>query len=261
LLLDGHVRVVRTTSAGDQIIVLHVASGQLFGIEAALGHTMYPATAMTADESLTLSWPNELWLDFVARYDGFATETFKVISGRMSKMAVRIVDLATKQVEQRVASAMVRLISQNSRKVDAGIEIDFPITRQNISDMTGTTLFTVSRLLIAWEKDGIVASERRRIAVTKPGRLQPLVWRSGRRGLFVTPDTASGTGDELEHFTHSPLPQLNEWAAPTFASNRMMRVTAQPPVRPRPAAYAGSGKRTLFETDLHRHPALFHKGW
>ena len=69
---------------------------------------------------------------------------------------------------------MVRLITQNGRKVDAGIEIDFPITRQNISDMTGTTLFTVSRLLSAWEKDGIVASERRRITVTKPGHLQAL---------------------------------------------------------------------------------------
>lgn len=174
LLLDGHVRVVRTTPAGDQIIVLHIASGQLFGVGAALGHTTYPATAMAADESLTLSWPNGLWLNFVARYDGFATETYKVIGGRMDEMAARIVDLATKQVEQRVASAMVRLITQNGRKVDAGIEIDFPITRQNISDMTGTTLFTVSRLLSAWEKDGIVASERRRITVTEPRRLQAL---------------------------------------------------------------------------------------
>ena len=156
LLLDGHIRVVRTTSAGDQIIVLHIAAGQLFGIGAALGHATYPATAMTADESLTLSWPNRLWPDFVTRYEGFATETYKVIGGRMDEMATRIVDLATKQVEQRVASAMVRLITQYGRKVDAGIEIDFPITRQNISDMTGTTLFTVSRLLSAWEKDGIV---------------------------------------------------------------------------------------------------------
>jgi CRP/FNR family transcriptional regulator, nitrogen oxide reductase regulator len=172
LLLDGHIRVVRTTPAGDQIIVLHIASGQLFGIGAALGHTTYPATAMTADESLTLSLPNRLWQNFVAHFDGFATETYKVIGGRMDEMVVRIVDLATKQVEQRVASAMVRLITQNGRKVDAGIEVDFAITRQNISDMTGTTLFTVIRLLSAWEKDGIVASERRRITVTEPGRLQ-----------------------------------------------------------------------------------------
>ena len=174
LLLDGHIRVVRTTPAGDQIIVLHIASGQLFGIGAALGHKSYPATAMTADDCLTLSWPNRLWPDFVVRFDGFATETYKVVGDRLGEMTTRIMELATKQVEQRVASAVLRMITQTGRKVDTGIEIGFPITRQNISDMTGTTLYTVSRLLSAWEKDGIVASERRRITVTEPGRLQAL---------------------------------------------------------------------------------------
>ena len=41
----------------------------------------------------------------------------------------------------------------------------------NNSDMTGTTPFAVSRLLIASEKDDNVANERRRITVTEPGRL------------------------------------------------------------------------------------------
>lgn len=171
LLLDGHIRVVRTTAGGDQIIVLHISSGQLFGIGAALGHLTYPATAMTAGECLILSWPNALWADFTATYDGFATETYKVVGNRMGEMTMRMMELATEQVEQRVASAMLRLITQNGRKVDVGIEIDFPITRQNISEMTGTTLHTVSRLLSAWEKDGIVASERRKITVTQPHRL------------------------------------------------------------------------------------------
>jgi CRP/FNR family transcriptional regulator, nitrogen oxide reductase regulator len=58
LLLDGHIRVVRTTPGGDQIIALHIAPRQLFGIGAALGRTTYPATAMTADDCLALAWPN-----------------------------------------------------------------------------------------------------------------------------------------------------------------------------------------------------------
>ena len=71
LLLDGHVRVVRTTEGGEQIIVLHISSGQLFGIAPALGRDTYPATATAADECLTLSWPTTVWSDFIAKYDGF----------------------------------------------------------------------------------------------------------------------------------------------------------------------------------------------
>ncbi|MFN4156685.1 MAG: Crp/Fnr family transcriptional regulator [Gemmobacter sp.] len=171
LLLDGHIRVVRTTPGGDQIIALHIAPGQLFGIGAALGRTTYPATAMTADECLALAWPNRLWPAFTDRYDGFATETYRSVGDRLGEMNDRILEMATQQVEQRVACAILRLVTQTGRKVEGGIEIGLPITRQNISDMTGTTLHTVSRLLSAWERDGIVASERRKITVTAPHRL------------------------------------------------------------------------------------------
>lgn len=179
LLLDGHVRVQRTTAQGDQIILLHIAPGQLFGIGAALGHKTYPATAAAADDCVVLAWPNRLWPEFIARYDGFATQTYAVVGERLNEMHAVIVEMATKQVEQRVAAALLRLITQMGRKVDHGIEIDFPITRQNISDMTGSTLHTVSRLLSAWEKDGIVASERKKITVTAPHQLVLLSGMTG----------------------------------------------------------------------------------
>jgi CRP/FNR family transcriptional regulator, nitrogen oxide reductase regulator len=86
-------------------------------------------------------------------------------------MNERIIEMATQQVEQRIAHAVLRLINQSGRKTDDGIEIAFPITRQDLSEMTGTTLHTVSRLLSAWEKAGFVKSERRKIVVTKPHQL------------------------------------------------------------------------------------------
>ncbi|QYK42123.1 MAG: Crp/Fnr family transcriptional regulator [Paracoccaceae bacterium] len=174
LLLDGHIRVVRTTPGGEQIIAMHIAPGQLFGIGAALGRTTYPATAMTADDCVALAWPNRMWAEFTGRYDGFATETYRVVGERVAEMNNRIVELATQQVEQRIACAIMRLVSQMGRQVDGGIEIGVPITRQNISDMTGTTLHTVSRLLSGWEREGIVVSERRKITVTAPDRLVTL---------------------------------------------------------------------------------------
>lgn len=174
LLLDGHIRVLRTTPDGDQVIVLHIASGQLFGIAVALGHSHYPATAMATDPCFSLSWASRHWHDFVARYDGFATETYKAVGQRIDQMNDQMVEMATQHVEQRVAHAVLRLINQAGKKVETGIEIDFPITRQDIADMTGTTLHTVSRLLSAWERDGLVASSRRQLTVTEPHGLMLL---------------------------------------------------------------------------------------
>lgn len=171
LLLDGYIRVVRTTPGGEQIIALHISPGQLFGIAPALSRDTYPATAVAASESLALSWPVRLWPEFTAAYEGFASESYKTLGERLGEMQTRITELATQAVEQRVAAALLRLVNQSGRKVETGIEIAFPITRQNISEMTGTTLHTVSRLLSAWEKAGIVHSTRKHIVVTQPHQL------------------------------------------------------------------------------------------
>lgn len=174
LLLDGFVRVVRTMPGGEQVISMHIPPGQLIGIAAALGRTTYPATAQAAAESLTLSWPSRLWPTFVTRYEGFATETWATVGARMDQLHATIAELATQAVEQRVASAVLRMVNQTGRRIERGIEIAFPVTRANIAEMTGTTLHTVSRLLAAWERDGIVESQRKHILVTDPHRLMLL---------------------------------------------------------------------------------------
>src|SRR5690606_8411220 len=109
LLLDGTIRVVRTTPSGEQIIMLHIVPGQLFGIAPALGRNTYPATAIAAAESVALSWPVRHWADFTSRYDGFATETYRTVSARLGEMQGRITELATQHVEQRVAAALLRM--------------------------------------------------------------------------------------------------------------------------------------------------------
>lgn len=171
LLLDGFIRVVRTTPEGEQVIALHIPPGQLFGIAPALGRDAYPATAVAAAELLALGWPVRLWGAFTTSYDGFATETYRTIGARLGEFQTRVTELATQAVERRVASALLRMANQSGRKTDEGIEIGFPVTRADIAEMTGTTLHTVSRLLSAWERDGIVASARRRVTVTAAHRL------------------------------------------------------------------------------------------
>ena len=179
LLLDGYLRVIRSTEGGEEIIVLHIAPGQLFGIARALQRDTYPATAIAAAESIALSWPMTLWDEFTKTYDGFATESYKTLGRRLGEIQTTLTEMATQAVEKRVACAVLRMMNQSGRRTEDGIEIGFPITRQNISDMTGTTLHTSSRLLSAWEKDGVVASRRKHIIVTNP---HELVLLSGAQG-------------------------------------------------------------------------------
>lgn len=171
LLVSGHIRFARLTADGDQIIVLHIPSGQMFGIGAALGQTTHQTSAITANPCVVLSWPNALWSVFSLKYKGFADECLRSFGARADEMSKRIVELSTKLVEQRIACALLRMIGQSGRKVAGGIEISFPVSRQNIADMTGTTLYTVSRVLSAWERQGTLKTTRCLILVRDPHRL------------------------------------------------------------------------------------------
>jgi CRP/FNR family transcriptional regulator, nitrogen oxide reductase regulator len=91
--------------------------------------------------------------------------------GRLQESFTRVVEMSTEQVEQRVAHTLVRLSRQSGRTVERGVEIDFPISRQDIAQMTGTTLHTVSRILSGWEQAGLIESGRQRIVLREPEKI------------------------------------------------------------------------------------------
>lgn len=171
LLLDGHVRVVRTTPEGNQVIVRYIGAGELIGIAAAIGRKTYPATALAVVDCVVLAWPSSLWPSFSSRFPAFSANTYKTVGSRLEEAHTRVEEISTEQVEQRVAHAVLRLVKQAGRKTEEGILIDLPISRQDIAEMTGTTLHTVSRLLSAWESRGLIKSGRQKVTVIEAHRL------------------------------------------------------------------------------------------
>lgn len=171
LLLDGHVRVVITAPAGQHVIARYIGPGEIFGIAAALGRTAYPAMAVAAVDCVFLAWPNNQWKIFAERFPAFAANAYQTVGNRLQETQARVVEMSTEQVEQRIARVLLKLANQTGRKTEGGILIDFPISRQDIAEMTGTTLYTVSRILSGWESKGLVSSERQRVTLTEPHKL------------------------------------------------------------------------------------------
>jgi CRP-like cAMP-binding protein len=171
VLLHGHVRAAKTTPSGQQVIVRYVSPGETFGVAMAIGLTQYPATATAVEDSIVLTWPAAEWPRLVAKYPSLASNTLQALGSRLQETHARVIEMSTEQVERRVAHALLRLVQQAGRKVPEGVEIDFPISRQDIAEMTGTTLHTVSRILSGWETDGLIDGGRQRIVVCDPHRL------------------------------------------------------------------------------------------
>lgn len=174
VLIEGYLRVAKLTPEGDQVIIRHIGVGEICGIAAAIGRTTYPATAVAIVDSVALSWPSSAWPRLAARFPILTRNTLQKIGERLQDAHTVVIEMSTQEVERRVAHVLLRMADRAGRATDDGTLIGFPVSRQDIAEMTGTTLHTVSRTLSAWEAAGFVAGGRQRIVVRNVAQLRAI---------------------------------------------------------------------------------------
>lgn len=171
LLVSGKVKLTQITEAGQQVILRYVGPGEAFAVIAVLSKIPYPVTATAVEPITLLSWGEKTMLDLMERYPRLAINSLSLLAFHIQEFQDRFRELATERVERRIARAILRLAKQTGRKTNQGILIDFHLTRQDLAEMTGTTLYTVSRTMSQWEKDGLVSSQREQVTLLSPHQL------------------------------------------------------------------------------------------
>lgn len=174
LVVAGRLRVTQTTPSGQQIIIRYVGPGETAGYSAIAGSDSYNSTVVAVDDTVLMAWRRARFKELMGRHAQIAVNALSVIDSRYQEIQTRLRELATETVDRRIALTLLRLVRQAGRRTPAGLEIAFPISRQDLAEMAGTTLHTVSRTMSGWETDGIVDSGRRRIVVRAPERLSLL---------------------------------------------------------------------------------------
>lgn len=168
ILLDGKVKLGQVTPDGQQVILGYLIPGRVFGIIAILKKITYPVSAQAVGDSQALFWDQRTLRSLMDEYPRIALNSLNIMAGQIRLFQNQVRELSTQRVEQRIARTVLRLASQAGKKVDAGIEIDLPLSRQDLGEMTGTTLYTVSRVFQDWEKRGLVHSKRQQITILQP---------------------------------------------------------------------------------------------
>ncbi len=171
VLLSGQARLVQVTPEGQQVILRVVRAGDMFGGVAALGMGEYPASAEATDDCHALAWDGATMSQLLECIPRLAINALRLLAQRVQELQDRLREMATERVERRVARTLLRLVRQAGRKVDEGVLIDLPLSRQDLAEMTGATLYTVSRILSQWEQQGLVEGGRARVLIRSPHAL------------------------------------------------------------------------------------------
>ncbi|HEV2357544.1 MAG TPA: Crp/Fnr family transcriptional regulator [bacterium] len=188
VLLTGEVKLAELHADGEEVIHRMVWPGEAFGGIAAWGDTVYPVSAEAMQRSDAFAWEGPAMMRLLARYPSIALNTLHLMIARVHELQNRVTELTVERVEQRLARALRRLAAHVGRRVDRGTLIDLPLSRQDLAELTGTTLYTASRIVSRWEELGVVEAGRERLLIVQPERLDAIADNRSPAGSGTSPE-------------------------------------------------------------------------
>ena len=172
ILTTGQIKLMQSNPGGQQVNLRTIYPWQMFG---ALGvvrkQAYYPATAQALEDCSALSISSHFMHQMIETRPYLGFDLMKLMTSYIQEMQSRYRELATEHVEQRVANALIRLAGQMGIKSEDEPVILLNFSRQDVAEMTGSTLYTVSRLLSDWERQGFIKTGREKIRIIKPHEL------------------------------------------------------------------------------------------
>lgn len=166
--LSGRVKLVQAADDGQLVVLRIVDHGEPLALISVLQGSVFPATAQVMEPGVGVRIAGSAMRTLIDREPGIARNALPLLLGRLHEVQERYRELATERVERRIARVLIRLVRQSGEKVEGGVRIGMSLTRQELAEMSGTTLYTVSRVLSAWEHDGIVQSKRKQLLIKRP---------------------------------------------------------------------------------------------
>ena len=130
---------------------------------------VYPATAQALEPSTALAIESTFLHDAMQTRPYLNIGLMQLMTGYIMEMQGRYREMATERVERRIALTILRLAAQiGKRSSGEEMMLELPLSRQDLAEASGTTIFTVSRVLAEWERRGVVEAGRERVVIRNP---------------------------------------------------------------------------------------------
>jgi CRP-like cAMP-binding protein len=170
VLVTGRAKLLQTNPAGQQVNLRTINEWQMFGaLGAVRENAVYPATAQALEASTALAIESSFLKEMMQTRPYLSQNLMQLMTSYIMEMQERYRELATEKVERRIALTVLRLAGQIGKRTDTkDMMVELPLTRQDVAEASGTTIFTVSRVLADWERRGLVEAGRERVLIRNP---------------------------------------------------------------------------------------------
>jgi len=163
LLTSGCAKIVQFGPNGTEVILRLNGPGEVVGTLAFCSQERHVSMAQALSASTALVWDVTAFDSISKKFPVLRRNAMHILCNRLKELEERFREISTEKVAARLSHEIVRLLHQVGRRVNGAVEIS--LSREELAQLIGTTLFTVSRLLSDWDERGIVSARREAVSV------------------------------------------------------------------------------------------------
>src|SRR5438876_8096258 len=160
LLTSGSAKLMRLGQHGAEVILRLAGPGDVVEITGFPAQCRHCSTAQAFCASTALIWEASAFHVLAERFPALWSNITKVAAQRLQELEERYREISTEKVATRLSHQLLRLFNQLGRRVNGSGTLEINLSREELAQMTGTTLFTVSRLLSGWKERGVLTARR-----------------------------------------------------------------------------------------------------
>ncbi|MBI4682168.1 MAG: Crp/Fnr family transcriptional regulator [Nitrospirae bacterium] len=153
IILLGKVKVVRTTEEGKEIILAMHKSGSFFGEMSLIDGKTAPASVIATEDSLIAIIAKKDFFSIIFLQNKVTRNLLQILCSRLRRCWDTIQLLNFNNASQRTKMLFLMLIDEYGEKTPDGTVLKIKLTHQDISDMTGQTRETVTRVIDKLQKN------------------------------------------------------------------------------------------------------------
>lgn len=159
-IASGRVKIFKMMPTGKDIILEVFGPGDPLGAVAAYDGRPFPASAMALEETACVLIPRPSFFGLLEAHPSLVRGLMLGLTVRLVELTNRLAELSGGRIEPRFARLFVKLAGEMGRPERGGTFIPLPLSRQELADMTGTTIETCIRIMSRWGKQDVVRTEK-----------------------------------------------------------------------------------------------------
>jgi|SRR5579863_6217325 len=170
LLETGSVKLTQLSPSGNEVLMWMSGSGETVNVNADPISCNHTCSARAMEHCSALVWEYQKLQALLNEYPQLRRNISRILVDRLTELEERFREVATERVARRLALTLLRLMKHVGKPSPDGIQVS--LNREELAQMTGTTLYTISRVLSRWAEHGFVVPLREGVVVNDPARLE-----------------------------------------------------------------------------------------